>query len=116
MRTFLQDGRVFDYTNPTTNSLSSGAVVRVQTGTAAASGVVGIVRDDIAGSGVGAILVDGVIRETRVHHGAWTQGAPIFWDSVNSVFTATSTDTYAGRAAAAKATNAATGDVALNFK
>jgi predicted RecA/RadA family phage recombinase len=74
------------------------------------------VIDDIAASAQGTVLVEGVIQTTAILvTDTWAQGVPLYWDSVNSRFTTTATDTYAGRAAEAKATNVATGAVHLNF-
>ncbi len=118
MKTSSQPGDRLDYVNPSsTSSVTGGTVIRLQTGTLAASGCIGVIGDDIAASGTGTLIVDGVINTTQVlATDTWAQGVPLFWDSVNSRFTSTSTDTYAGRAALPKATNVATGAVHLNFK
>jgi predicted RecA/RadA family phage recombinase len=118
MKTYSQPGDRLNYTNPSSTSVASGGtVVRLQTGTLAAAGCVAVVIDDIPASAQGTVLVEGVIQTTQIlATDTWAQGVPLFWDSVNSRFTSTSTDTYAGRAAEAKATNVATGAVHLNFK
>jgi predicted RecA/RadA family phage recombinase len=112
MNTYVKSRRRMSYSN-TGAAILSGAVVVVQLGAFRFCGLA--VTDIAATTGTGEIEVEGVHRLSALSTDVWGIGDRLFWDVTNSRLTnIRSTNVYIGRAAAAKATAATTGDVDLN--
>ena len=78
-------------------------------------GLFGIAQESVL-TGEDVVLVRrGVFEHAKTSAQAWTQGAKVYWDNTNSVFTTTATgNTLVGVAAAAAANPSATGLVLLD--
>ncbi len=75
MKTSYQEGKILDYTNP-----SSSAVV--ESGTVIALGNrIGIVQGEIEASGKGSLVIEGVHILAKKAATAFTAGQPVFWDA-----------------------------------
>lgn len=82
MNNFVAEGKTIKYAN-TGSAISSGDVVVLGAG-------IGVAVTDIAATtGVGSVLVEGVVEIAKVSGTAFTQGAKLYWDSGNSELTTT---------------------------
>ena len=105
MKTFRQNGEVYDYT-PSGAAVASGDVVVMGT-------VVGVAVTDIADGVQGAVSAYGVHNLAKVAATAIAQGAKVYWDASNSVATSVATsNTLMGVAFDA----AASADTTINVK
>jgi predicted RecA/RadA family phage recombinase len=104
--TQFANGEVINYTNSGTVTKTSGSAVAI-------GSLVGILLTDIAASAVGAVAVRGVFKVTA-KSGAWTQGLKVYLASDGEFTSASTGNTLAGVAWAAKTTAATTGYVLLN--
>lgn len=109
---FVQEGILLDYAN-TGAAIASGAVVVLNSG---ATGFIGVAEDDIpATTGNGAVLVAGVVELPALGTDTGGIGTPMYWDAGNSRLTTTATsNTRAGRLAAAKTNGQTTAKLLLN--
>lgn len=87
------------------NHISCGDVMDYQNGgTALAVGVgvkiglrIGVTLVAIAANATGAVQLEGVFKVAKAASQAWTQGALVYWDDTNKVFTTTASgNTLAG--------------------
>ena len=102
----INDGKLMPYANTGTTTIEAGTPVIVQD-------IVGVAVDDIPAGETGTLLIDGVVSSTAAT-GAWLQGEDIYLTSAGVLTTATTGNTLAGVAWAAKGTNDTTGYVLLN--
>lgn len=85
---YVQDGLTIEFTAAA--DTASGAPVLV-------GKVVGVALGAVASGEKGQAATTGVWRLPKAASGAITQGAQLYWDATNSVFTTTaSSNTYAG--------------------
>ena len=104
--TFLQKGKVIDYT--ATNGLSVGQVVSL-------TNIVGVALNDIASGAVGAVALEGVFEMPAASGITAAIGDKLYWDDTNNLLTTTSTgNAVAGVTLTAKATAAANVYLKLN--
>lgn len=108
MKTFIQKGKVLQYTNAG-SAITSGTVLIT------GNGLIGVATGDIAAStGVGEIAVEGVFTLPSDTGTAWVMGDRVFWDDSGKVFTKTAlANAPGGWAAAAKLSATATASVKL---
>ncbi len=82
MTNFIQEGKKIDYANAG-SAIASGDVVQF-------GSQIGVAVTDIAATtGVGPVLLEGVVELAKVGSQAWSQGDKIFWDHTNSRCTKT---------------------------
>jgi predicted RecA/RadA family phage recombinase len=112
MNTFVKRGNRLTYSN-SGSAITAGSVVVLTSGT---SGMVGIAVTDIAATtGTGEVAVCGVHTLTMLTADTGSIGTTVYWDATNSRLTTTSTsNTLAGKLAAAKTNSQTTADVLLN--
>lgn len=106
MKNFVQSGDTLEITAPYDVASGSGVLVGKLFGIAVAN----------IGSGKrGNVLRKGVFDHPKTNAQAWTQGADIYWDDTNKVFTSTaSSNTLVAKAAEAAANPSGVGRVVLN--
>lgn len=108
-RTNIQPGDVMTFTAP------SGGVVA---GTGVLIGALLVIPQATVAQGLPFDgVVTGVVSHAKADSQAWAEGASVYWDNTNKVFTTTATSNYyAGTAAEAVASTAGltTGKVRLN--
>lgn len=106
MKNFIQHGRSLTVPAPS-GGATSGAPVII-------GSLVGIASCDADEGADVTIETQGVFELAKTSAQAWTVGAKIYWDAVNSVTTTVSTsNTLIGIAAAAAANPSATGLVKI---
>lgn len=106
MKNYIQDGNVVTVTAAADVLSGGGHLVGSIFGMAQASAVSG---DNVA------LVRTGVFEHAKTSAQAWTQGAKIYWDNSNKVFTTTASgNTLVGMAAEAAANPSATGLVLLD--
>ena len=100
------------YVNDTGSAVSSGDLVVRESGT---TGCVGLALVDIATAGSGQVLTKGIVRDVTAETGvAWSEGDKLYLTAGGQLTKTAGSNTYAGRAAAAKASAAAVGELNLN--
>ncbi len=96
MRNFIQDGETIVYENADVTgaaAISSGDLVII-------GSLAGVAVVDIAVGGSGAVKINGVFKLPKTSAQAWTQGAPIYWDtSPGEATTSSGGNTLIGTAA-----------------
>lgn len=109
MNSFFKPGDYIDYTNAG-SAIAAGDVVQI-------GDVLGIAVNDIAAStGVGPVLIRGIVKVTKTGSQAWTQGQTVFYSGSNTFTTVATSNARAGVAAFAVGDGAGetTGYVLLN--
>jgi predicted RecA/RadA family phage recombinase len=82
---FIKHGDEFDYVNNTAAAIKSGDVVSM-------GDVVGVALSDILIGSTGTVQVAGVATLPKKAGTAWNQGAKLYWDGTNLVFTTAADD------------------------
>lgn len=107
MKNWIQSGKTVDWVADATVNSGDFILRGSLFGIATISGVSG---DTVP------LRIGGVVSYAKLSAEAWTFGAKVYWDAGNSRFTTVSTsNTYAGVAAASAANPSATGLVRLNM-
>jgi len=110
MTGYYKNDEKIDYANAG-SAIASGDVVQI-------GDILGIAIGAIAAStGVGPVLIRGIVQVTKVGSQAWVQGATVYYDSGNTRFTTVAAgNTRAGVAALAAGSGAGvtTGYIVLN--
>lgn len=105
MKNFIQTGDIIEVVAPYDVTSGGGCLVGSIFGIAA--------TDALSGASVN-IKRSGVFDHAKTSAQAWTQGAALYWDNTNKVFTTTSSgNTLVGAAAAVAANPSATGRVVI---
>jgi len=100
---FVQEGNTLDYTNSTSSAISAGDVVVL-------GNKVGIAATDIPIGAKGAVKMNGVFEVLKDEAAVFTQGATVYYDTINDEMVAESGDNtvVAGYAAYAASVNSTT--------
>lgn len=107
---FVQQGDIINFTNTTANTIHPGDPVPMADAFGIATG------DGIAPGATGPVIVRGVFLGPADPAVAYSQGDKLYWDPANQWITNNATGAgYAGYAAQAKSTGAASGYVKLHF-
>lgn len=107
MKNYVQPGVTVTVTAPEDVTSGRGLLVGALFGIAATTAASGAEVE---------IVTEGVFTHAKTSAQAWTQGAKVYWDNTNKVFTtAASGNTLVGVAAAAAANPSATGTVRLGL-
>lgn len=94
MENFYKPGDYIDYVNAG-SAISAGDIVQ-------AGDIIGVAVNDIAAStGVGPLLIKGIIKVTKTGSQAWTLGQTVYYAGSNTFTTVASGNARAGVAAAA---------------
>ena len=117
MNSLFAQGNRYPYTN-TGAAINSGDVITLASGTA--NGYIGIAVSAIAATtGTGELCTggypEGVFTLVKNTGEVWTDGQPVYWDSVNKWFTnVPGTLTRGGRAFGSALSAALTATIAIN--
>jgi len=82
-KTFVQDGKTFNWTNGTGGDIVSGGVVVMG---ATSDATLGVALVDIADGESGAVAICGVFTVPKVTAAVFKQGETLIWDSSVSKF------------------------------
>lgn len=99
MARFIQEGKVINYYNGTSDAIAYGDVVVL-------SQRIGIAASNIPAGSTGAVELEGVFEVTAETTAGFTVGQPLYWDAAEKKLTATKAETgaiYAGIAVDPKA-------------
>lgn len=88
-RTYVQPGRILDYTNAGVALIASGAVIVI-------GQTLGVALVDIAVGETGSVAIDGVHSLPKVTTAVIQQGEPLLWDVSAGKFDAKSATPAAG--------------------
>jgi predicted RecA/RadA family phage recombinase len=106
MNNFIQEGCSLTLTAP--YAVSAGGGFKV-------GSIIAIAHGDAANGAEVVGLRVGVFNAAKATSQSWTEGAKLYWDDTNKVFTTTSSgNTLAGVAAAAAGSSDTTGSVLLD--
>lgn len=97
MATMKSDGGTIDFV-PTAN-VTSGDVVKI-------GSIIGIANRDIPANTLGSVAIEGVVEMPKAAATVFAAGAAVYWSTASSLCTTSTSDTLAGFAVAAPATNA----------
>jgi predicted RecA/RadA family phage recombinase len=107
MKTYYKNAEIIDYTNAGA-AIEADAVVQI-------GDMLGIALNDIAAStGVGPVLVAGIVKVTKYASETWTQGQTIYYHATNKFTTTATGATRCGCAALAAGSSDTTGYLVLN--
>lgn len=107
MQNFLSSGKSLGVVAPT-GGVTAGQAIKV-------GSLVGVVHGSAAEGETAVVSLKGVYTLPKATGAAWVQGDTLYWDDTAKKFTKTSTsNTFAGYAAADAASGDATGNVLLS--
>lgn len=110
LTTLRADGNTLLYENDSSADIASDGVVLLKSGV---DGGIGIAINDIEADASGPVMITGVHELAAETGVAWEEFDRLYWDGTKLTKTS-STNTYAGRAYAVKASADAVGQVILN--